>query len=61
MRLQRYGKHQMMPTLPVTLFGPSGLFMSKMPTYAPEGGNERRKVTTPTSISLIDSYEVKSL
>ena len=61
MRYGRYGKHKMMPTLAVTLFGPSGLFMSKMPTYVPEGGNERRRVTTPTSISLIDSYDVKSL
>ena len=40
------------------MFGMGGLFMK----YVPEGGNERgRRGGTPTSISIFDSYDMKTL
>jgi hypothetical protein len=32
-----------------------------VPTYDPEGRNERGRVATLTSFSIFDSYEMKSL
>ena len=47
-------------TLAIKLFGLGGLFM-KINAYYPEGGNERRRIATPTSISIFDSDDMKSL
>ena len=43
--------------LAIILFGPGGLFMSKMPMFQRVG----RRVATSTSISIFDSYDMKSL
>jgi hypothetical protein len=37
-----------------------GLFM-KYYAYVPEGRNGRGRVATPTSFSIFDSYDMKSL
>ena len=42
------------------MFAQGGLFM-KQNAYVPEGGNEGGRVATPTSISIFDSYDMKSL
>ena len=39
---------------------PGGLFM-KSNAYVPEGRNEEGRVAAPTSFSIFDSYEMKSL
>ena len=46
-------------TLPSRMFGVGGLFMKY--AYVPEGGNEGGKVATPTSFSILDSCDMKSL
>jgi hypothetical protein len=33
----------------------------KQNAYVPEGRNERGRVATPTSFSIFDSYDMKSL
>ena len=43
--------------LPPIMFGVGGLFM----TYVPEGRNEGGRVATPTSFSMLDFYDMKSL
>ena len=42
------------------MFGTGSLFM-KWNAYVPEGGNEKGRVATPISISIFDSYHMKSL
>ena len=42
------------------MFGVGGLFM-KWIVYVPEGRNEGGRVATPTSFSIFDSYDMKSL
>ena len=45
---------------PTKRFGVGGLFM-KQNAYVLEGGNERGRGATPTSISLSDSIDIKIL
>ena len=42
------------------MFDPGGLFM-KQNAYVPEGGNEEGRVASPTSISIFDFNDMKSL
>ena len=42
------------------MFDPGGVFM-KWNADVPEGGNEEGRVATTTSISIFDSYDMKSL
>ena len=42
------------------MFAQGGLFM-EWNAYVPEGGNEEERVATPTSISIFDSYDMKTL
>ena len=42
------------------MFYPGSLFM-EWNVYVPEGGNERGRDATPTSISIFDSYDMKTL
>ena len=42
------------------MFRQSGLFM-KENAYVLEGGNERGRGATPTSISIFDSFDIKTL
>ena len=42
------------------MFGPGGLFM-KSNACVPEGRNEGGRVAAPTSFSIFDSYDMKSL
>ena len=42
------------------MFAQGGLFMEKN-AYVPEGRNEWGKGVFPTSISIFDSYDMKSL
>ena len=44
------------------IFALAGLFMNKN-AYVPEGGNEggRGATPTPTSISIFDSYDMKTM
>ena len=42
------------------MFGTGSLFM-KENAYVPEGGNGEGRVATPTSISIFDFYDMKSL
>ena len=47
-------------TLGLKMFAQGGLFM-KENAYVPEGGNGEGRVATPTSISIFDFYDMKSL
>ena len=47
-------------TLAIKMFGTGGLFMMKN-AYVPEGRKKRGRVATPTSFSIINSYNIKSL
>ena len=42
------------------MFRQFGLFIM-LNAYVPEGGNERGRGATPTSISIFDSYDIKTL
>ena len=42
------------------MFAQGGLFMEEN-GYVPEGRNEEGRVATPTSISIFDSYDMKTL
>ena len=42
------------------MFAQGGLFI-KLNAYVPEGGNEEGSRATPISISILDSYDMKTL
>ena len=47
-------------TLGTEMFYPGSLFMESN-AYIPEGGNERGREATPTSISIFNSFGIKTL
>ena len=47
-------------TLPIKMFGAGGHFMMQN-AYVPDGRIEQVRVVTPTSFSIFDSYDMKSL
>jgi hypothetical protein len=55
--LQKCEKVKRDDTLAVKIFGLGNLFM----TYNAKGGNKGERVATPISISIFDSYDMKSL
>ena len=48
-------------TLGTEMFDQGACLWSKMPSYVPEGGNEGGRGATPTSISILDSFDMKIL
>ena len=47
-------------TLAIKMFGAGGHFMMQN-AYVPDGRIEQVRVVTPTSFSIFDSYDMKSL